>query len=291
MKKILFTFLVLFSCGTMFSQVYFPLVEEGKVWSTYMEFNTGDFFSTFNKFEGDTIIGTLTYKKVWETSDTNLVDWVPRGLIRESNFKVYYIDHSFGDEELIYDFMVNTGDTIYLRKFYTPYVLDSIDLITLLNGEQRPIYYYSSPWYPYPGYIESWIEGVGSSFGIIYGGSLGFVGGYSKMMCFTENGILKYKNPSFESCYIITSINNPARNEFTLYPNPTSGVFTIQFRDQQIAPLIMEFRDLTGKAVKTVNLQPGVNPVTIQAPSSGGMYFFRILNAGEIMSSGKILVY
>jgi len=55
--------------------------------------------------------------------------------------------------------------------------------------------------------------------------------------------------------------------------------------------LIMEFNDLTGKVVKTVNLQPGLNSVTIQAPSSSGMYFFRLLNAGELMSSGKFFVY
>lgn len=292
MKKILFTFLILFSCGTAFSQVYFPLVEEGKVWSTYHQigiFPSGDRFSDFNKFEGDTVIGCMIYKKVWKTTDTNLVAWVPDGQIRETDFRVYYMSPGSDIEYLMYNFMVNTGDTIYLHgSADIPYILDSIGMATLLNGEHRPIYYYSSPYDPR---IESWIEGVGSSFGIVNAGSLGFVGGESKMMCFTENGILKYHDPYFESCYILTAINNPERDEFTLFPNPTSGVFTIQFRDQQTVPLVMEFRDLTGKAVKTVNLQPGVNPVTIQAPSSGGMYFFRLLNAGTIMSSGKILVY
>jgi len=292
MKKILFTFLILFSCGTAFSQVYFPLVEEGKVWSTYHQIGIlpySDRFSDFNKFEGDTVIGCMIYKKVWKTTDTNLVAWVPYGQIRETDFKVYYMTPGSDIEYLIYDFMANTGDTIYLRDLYTPYVLDSIGMTTLLNGEMRPIYYYSSALDP--GFIETWIEGVGSSFGILNGGFFGLVGDNPKMLCFTENGILKYQDPYFKSCYIITAINNPERNEFTLFPNPTSGVFTIQFRDQQTVPLVMEFRDLTGKAVKTVNLQPGVNPVTIQAPSSGGMYFFRLLNAGTIMSSGKILVY
>jgi len=289
MKKILFAFLVLFGCGTAFSQVYFPLVEEGKVWSTYHIFGTLIPYSEYNKFEGDTVIGCIIYKKVWKTTDTNLVAWVPEGQIRESNFKVYYIHPGSSYEELVYDFMVNTGDTIYLHDGYPPYILDSIDLITLLNGEQRPIYYYSSP--EFPGLVESWIEGVGSSRGILESGFLGLPGDCPRMMCFTENGILKYKNPSFESCYILTAINNPARNEFTLYPNPTSGVFTIQFRDKQMVPLIMEFNDLTGKVVKTVNLQPGLNSVTIQAPSSSGMYFFRLLNAGELMSSGKFFVY
>jgi len=290
MKKLLFTFLVFFSCGTAFSQVYFPLVEEGKVWSTYHDWckHTGYRFSDYTKFEGDTVIGCIIYKKVWKTTDTNLVAWVADGQIRESNFEVYYLRPNSNEEFLIYDFMVNTGDTIYLHGFDIPYILDSIGMATLLNGEPRPIYYYSSPFSP--GFVETWIEGVGSNFGIMDSGSLGMVGDDPKMMCFTENGILKYHNPYFDDCYVLAGINDPELNEHTLYPNPTSGSFTIQFRDRPTLPLTMEFHDLTGKVIKTIPLQEGVNPVTLQAPSSRGMYFYRLMDARGIRASGKLMV-
>jgi len=288
MKATILSALIFFYLSTTFSQIYFPLVEEGKVWSTYHNYCKGSTFSEFSKFEGDTLINGKSYLKVWKTGDTTLTNWTYDGKIREDGYGVYYGNANSSDEILIYTFHAGPGDSIFLRGSSIPYILDSIGMTTLLNGKPRPIYYFSCPDFSC---TETWIEGIGSNYGILNGGFCGMVGDSPEMICFSEDGILKYKNPDYEYCYVITGTIDPDRNELILYPNPASGFFTIQFKDQIHKPSTLEFRDLAGKVMQTYNLQEGINPVTIQAPSSPGMYFYRLMDKDGIKASGKLLVY
>ena len=288
MKNIYIILLFLFFSGKTFSQIYYPIVEEGKVWSTYHNFYTGSGFSEFTKFEGDTLINGKTYLKVWKTSDTTLSAWTYDGQIREDGYGVYYGYAYSSDELLIYTFHVAPGDTIYLRDSNIPFVLDSTGMTILLNGETRPVYYFSSPGF---NCTETWIEGVGSNRGILNGGYCGMVGDDPEMICFTEDDVLKYKNENYENCYVLTGINDPKRTAIILFPNPTSGSFTIKLWEQPILPMTMEFFDQAGKVNRTLIIPAGVNTFTLQPPSSRGIYFFRLMDVDGIKASGKLVVY
>ena len=73
-----------------------------------------EYRSYWIKFEGDTIINDLEYKKVLQADDSIHSDWYINGFIREevANQKVYLYDKYRDENMLLYDFSLETGDSI-----------------------------------------------------------------------------------------------------------------------------------------------------------------------------------
>jgi len=284
-KAVLFFTLILISFIT-FGQVYFPLVEEGKVWSTFHNICLCGGSTEFTKFEGDTLINGKTYKIVWTTNDTNLTGWDLNGQIREENFKVYY-GYPYGtDEFLIYDFLFIPGDTLYLMNSPYPYIMDSVGMTTLLNGEPRPVYYLTSPDF---NCTESWIEGVGSNYGILNGGFCGMVGDDPEMICFTENGVLKYQNSEYEKCYVITSVNEPSVKTFSVYPNPVTNRINVEGLVSGAGRTLFELIDLQGTVVFSDYFSGSSETFHLSGNIRKGVYAYRISRPG-ILQTGKVVV-
>jgi len=268
------------------AQVYYPLVGEDKLWSTWHNICLCGGSSTFTKFEGDTLINGKIYKIVWTTSDTNLTGWYEEGQIREENGKVYY-GYSYSTAEfLLYDFSALPGDTLYLHGSDYPYIMDSIGWTTMLNGEVRPVYYLTSPEFSC---TEQWIEGAGSNYGVLNGGFCGMVGDDPEMICFTENDILKYQNPEFEYCYVITATMEPDKPVYRIYPNPARKYIVVEPADLSAGQFKLEMADSRGTIVATWQLS--LTPATLSLPEglSPGLYYVRFIS-GTSVSTAKLVV-
>ena len=105
------------------SAIYYkPMVVEGYNWNVVnrnasMDDNDSVKYKTIKqKFEGDSIINDVTYKKLWQSTDDELADYELIGLIREDaeTEKVWaYV----GDKEyLVYDFACSVGDKVTTLK-------------------------------------------------------------------------------------------------------------------------------------------------------------------------------
>jgi hypothetical protein len=105
------------------SAIYYkPMVVEGYNWNVVnrnasMDDNDSVKYKTIKqKFEGDSIINDVTYKKLWQSTDNKLADYELIGLIREDaeTEKVWaYV----GDKEyLVYDFACSVGDKVTTLK-------------------------------------------------------------------------------------------------------------------------------------------------------------------------------
>jgi hypothetical protein len=55
--------------------------------------------SNFIKIKGDTIIGEMSWSKIYKSTDENQINWEAWGYVREDNKKVYYKSDG---EELCY---------------------------------------------------------------------------------------------------------------------------------------------------------------------------------------------
>ncbi len=187
------------------------IVEPWKMWANLHEYchsNGTEYSTDYIRFEGDTTIDDITYKKVWQSEDENHENWLFYGFfIREENQKVY-LRRPFEEEGLCYDFTLQqTGDTV---SIVNPLVtapllltLTEIDSVETADG-WRERWKLTAQGYETP---EYWIKGIGSMSGVLNSGTAVFGGlcGSATLLCEHEFDTLVYQNPDYGSCYIVTT--------------------------------------------------------------------------------------
>ncbi len=229
------------------------LVDTNKIWKVVECLFNGDCFTYSYKFEGDTTFGTHQYKKLYTATDSMALFWHYETAMREDSSKKVYIN-GFSGESLYYDFNLLPGDTFLTNTngCMVQLVVDSVDTITLLNGESRKRLFLSHI------STDTWIEGIGSLFGVshmdLYECAFDL---FTELNCFSENDTLKYHSANYPSCYYTTvGINEPEKeNSFSVNPNPANESIIITFsKESTIVPHELKIFDVPGKAILRENI-------------------------------------
>ena len=208
--------LLMMAAVTMQAQQFEPLVAEGKQWNVV--FTLVPMPPTYRhtdayKVEGDTVVEGTAYKKLLTTESQHYTNWELCGLMRETDegqvlYRSYGWNHTFGAETMLYDFSMQPGDSIC----YNDELADCLKLIsvndTILEGENTPrkkyVFRIEENGYPTIHGYETWIEGIGSEYGLLGPGSRFLVGGTYDLLCYYENEDLIWQNPDFNSCHIVS---------------------------------------------------------------------------------------
>lgn len=232
---------------------YIPMVEEGKFW-IYLNHIDSDHPVAVSghaiTFEGDTIIGTLSYKKVYQLSlkgehscqfppcfqfDVPYVisSKVLIAFIREdiADRKVYNLPidpYGFCDttEHLIFDYSLITGDTVNpcLFDFISAEpehpipmgIVDSIDVTERFGKNRNTLFTTGVQLHAYLPIIGEVLilEGIGLELYGIFHEPLSF------LVDFCEGGM--------EACEILVSTPAPLyKQDITIFPNPSTGMVEI----------------------------------------------------------------
>ena len=234
MKKVktaLFSTLFSIIAISAFGQDYYPLIQENNTWNvlSVAGFIFDTTYSTITyKLTGDTIINAKTYKKLYASEEEQAVNWSLWGFMREDTDKKVWIRWHLDDVEfLAYDFSIDVGDSVLVGIDNPEYLrVDSITEV-VINQSQRKKFWLSAINLP-TFYNEIWIEGIGSSKGICWSGSVLVVGGWYRLLCMHENETLIYSNPNYESCYLITEINEIENPSMKIFPNPATTQTSLQ---------------------------------------------------------------
>jgi hypothetical protein len=282
MKKLSLVFFGMFIVCYLFSQNYIPLVQENNQWNVMYVIEGGPytdstFWTNTYKFEGDTIINNLTYKKVYVSEEDIPVNWTYEGCIREDENQQVFL-WKYGNELLRYDFDVEVGDTIEIYPSNNPIQVrvESIDFLNY-SGTMRKTILLDYMEYYYPIY-EIWIEGIGSNRGILESGTANYIGGWRWLLCFYQNEELVYMNPNYNSCFLFTEIEEVNKSGVEIYPNPADNRITIKNpANAQIESF--SIIDLTGNKIKEFN---GDNSVLDLSGISNGTYLLIVtLESGQ----------
>lgn len=298
-KLILFVLLFVSASSTVRAQ-YYPLVDTGRVWT-----NTTCGFAPFGmacntqyyKLEQDTVIGSFTYKGVWHSSDSGLVNanWFLQGFMREDAAKkVYYINYNDTQEFLFYDFDLTVGDTAHLGNYGGPVdiVVDSVSTI-LISNQLRNVFYLRPTNSSFFLYYQTWIEGIGSLDELLIMAAP-YVDYESELICFHENDTLKYFNINYTDCYYNTlGINEyDAQGFVSLSPNPTDGKFTINFPEHfNYDEALVSITDISGKIISENKIVPSENAEIDLSAMPAGIYFVHVTAKGFAPLPGKVAVY
>ncbi len=140
--------------------------------------------------------------------------------------------------------------------------------------------------------IEKWIEGIGSTEGVVYSGYSLITGSDFMLLCFYENDTLSYIDSSYNECYYNTygvieniSVNSP----FIIYPNPATQTINISFNNQQNMPFTFELYNYYGEIICKKQI---INSTSFDLSNiSNGIYFYIIKdNKNFIIHRNKLII-
>jgi hypothetical protein len=279
------------------------IVDTTKSWSTVIHrLPSYTIITESIKFGADTTIDFVNYKKVCRSTDESQNIWEDYGFIRETvDKKVYYRTDST-DEVLLYDFGLELNDIVEVYGIGSygntyslspmTFMLTQIDSV-FLGGEHRkqfhlnPVSQYDTLQTP----SDFWIEGIGSKSGILHWDAF-LVGGDSfQLLCYFENDLQVYQNPSYTSCYYFwTGIDDKTFKEnLRIYPNPMTNTSTI-FIENHVPgkTYTLEIFDLLGRRVCEHNINDSV--VINRNDFKSGLYVFKVNCNGETLITEKIMI-
>ena len=209
------------------------------------------------------------------------------GGMREENKQVFFFSEYLCLDtisRMLYDFNpVDPGDTIFTQVLtngltqFIPHIVLSIDSV-LVGGEfHRRIYVRDET----EVFSEYWIEGVGSTQGIIYPSYWLLTDNSYDLNCFYDSDQLHYTNPnpmylfcSFPfpdiQCESTTSSTPPVSDAalFKIYPNPVSDILNIETTNDVIT---VDFFNGWGKNIMACNFS---NQLDVSGLPSG-FYFLQ----------------
>ena len=300
MKTSSLTIVFLLSIVFGFSQ---SLVTSNKSWSNLKSsyFNPNNLSTEYIKFTNDTTIDNFIYKKVERSIDANQQYWSVFGFIREDSIKrVFYKLNAFEPEHLFYSFNVQISDTITAYTINTfannlfiqpqTYLVVSVD--SALIGESfRKRINLGEPGYPSYSF-EQWIDSTGNIGGLLHNNTM-MVGRDSySLLCFSENEIVKYNHPDFDSCFILTSLDNKNIDAITvrISPNPIIDKSTLVVENsKRFGKMQIDLYDLTGRNVFSRNFisELQLNRNDFQS----GFYIYKISDNSGYILTGIIIIY
>ena len=287
MKNLLLLFSVLITFNGQ-SQIDIPFPDSTGAWvMTGIGYGSPwdeDIYWPYRNFvDGDTMIASKNYTKIWE-GNSNILDTTfflnLVGYYRVDSLKVFYL-HAFYLNEgsangfpmdtveyLLYDFGIQPGDTFDLAGINTgAIVLDSIDSVMFngnyyrrFNFNPNTLNYYS----PHPIY---WIEGIGSSTGIFP--FLLYFENDLIFHCFHENDdSFAFNLAGGTSCFDIPlSISEAHKSNIDVYPNPVSDYLIIE--NKNASPAVLQIYDLFGMLLLDVALNDSINEIDLSMYSEG----------------------
>ena len=264
---------------TMQAQEYLPIAQKGNEWHTF-ETAVWQINNYVNWCSGDTLIEDARYMKIMGTVNDSYPIFYT--LLREEDGKVwkrYSIAHP---ETLLYDFTASVGDTLRIGDFAEEMVLDSISMVQIGDVDRRKFWFgleYDNLGRPRA--KETWIEGMGSDYGLLWTGYFNVVDGWHCLLCFHQNGELIWENPEYGFC-TYTAVEETKDSEIFIFPNPAKEKVTIE----GVEATEVEVYNALGQLVKTVQNANEINVSDLME----GVYLLRIANADGKCYTNRVAV-
>ena len=133
-------------------------------------------------------------------------------------------------------------------------------------------------------YGEFWIEGIGSSQGLLYPEFLGFFEFSFNLKCYSEKGIDLFCNPLSIKQY------SGSVNKVYLYPNPAPEDIIIDIENKYISQsLTLEIYNAIGEKVKTIRINS--NTTTLHRSNfNAGYYVYKLFDNENTYETGKLII-
>lgn len=235
-------------------------------------------------FQGDTLINSEQWFKLYSTSDSLFQsNLLYRGLLREENDKVFYLD-TLNQLDTLYDFSLNVGDSVLFDLYgMFPEWLQvvNVDSVQISGDYYRRLKFAEPTMNAFDELNEIWIEGIGSIHGPLFPN---FPVKFSQEMpdsmlvtCTFSNNQQVWQHQSYPSCYvnIVLSVDRLELLDFNIYPNPFLDRIQIENIGSQQYELTL--LNSLGQTIKRMQVNGG-NQIIDLTELQVGIYLLRIEN-------------
>ena len=248
---------------------------------------------------GDTLVDGVLYKKVLRKLSSETQYWHGSleydlyGIIKEEESgKVFYKPIEQEIEYLLYDFGMNVNDTAVMYWCQNPnwevhVRIDSIATQHIAGAERRVFYVSSKDSFSDWRWLNTWVEGIGATEGLLYSCHVVSAGGITlhELLCYHVDGELVWQNPIYNTCLIDNYDgiqDNTVGFSVQVYPNPAKDRVVIEGVE---ASEVLVYNAL-GQLVKTVQ---GTNEIDLSGLVEG-VYLVRIMDADGKVYTNKIAI-
>ena len=292
---------------------YVPFPDSGAVWNEIF-YNYNEDAEDKTRRENfavngeDTIINNIVYSKLYMFLDTifNKNTATCIGGIREDSLRrIYYNGEQIhflkpniecadeNNEIKLFDFGLQVGDTIWSLNSYHPtngLIVSSVDTLLLGNSLRRKINFlqFSNN---NPVWDFSWIEGIGSTRGLLYISDTTPYNRLNHLICFKQNENLLFLSPVYNECFPTSNglTKQTLENKVKIYPNPViDNEVRISFNGLNIETI--SIYNEYGCFIAAFDVESLDNAIIPLPDTTPGVYFYvAYLKYGKI-GSGKFMV-
>jgi hypothetical protein len=276
---------------------YVPFPTKNATWSNLeIDYNRPAPYLVMNIilkiFDQDTTIDGMVYHKVYSVKDSTsgLEEAKLYSLIGEKDKKInLYIPNIHGILTM-YDFNIDVGDTIATGEYWEELIVSKIDTIFLGGKYRKRI---SFTWSDI--FLEGmrWIEGIGSTNGLLWPGLYDYGDRY-RLLCYKETDNLIYYNNWLGTCYPDYPTTMDAVQSQTVLPllriepNPASDFVNIATSKPLNGAL--EIFTLEGKQMKSENIVIEKNIQIAVNDLCSGVYIITFRTNNHEVYYNKLLI-
>ncbi|MDO9512101.1 MAG: T9SS type A sorting domain-containing protein [Bacteroidales bacterium] len=242
-------------------------------------------------FQGDTLINSEQWFKLYSTNDSLFQNnLLYRGLLREENNQVFYID-TLNQLNTLYNFSLNVGDSVLFdldNGMYPEWLqVVNVDSIQINGDYYRRLKFAEPTMTAFDELNEQWIEGIGSIHGPLFPN---FPVKFSQeipdsmlVTCTFSYNQHVWMHPSYPSCYvnIVLSVEKLELYDFKIYPNPFTD--RIQIENTGLQPYELTILNSLGQTIKQMQLNNDHQALEL-TELKAGIYFIRINNRVKVMT-------
>lgn len=299
MKKLVLAIIITTSSGQLSSQnEYFQhnpewtVMEIRSQFYPCVEYDTATFY-----LNGDTIINTLTYKKLFARGTSRNMWWSPnpnmscslapynypgsgyQGALRSVNTQVFYIQPTTTQEGLLYDFNLQVGSNLPFSVWTTT---DSTVTVAAIDSVYTP-YGYLKKFHFSTDTSQFVMEGALSSFGLYHYCDI-MLDFTSYTMCYTLNDTAWWpvQGPNCNAVLLNAGEQTLNASSLQLIPNPATEFVEVQLTNAVVDGV--ELYDVRGQLAKS-QTTTRINTAEL-AP---GIYFVRV-QSGRKVFTGKLII-
>ncbi len=268
-------------------EISFPTSDNKPMWSEQITYSDGSTETVIYGMIGTSEIDGDEYSDLYQLESGVLTlsgsEYVA-SLRLDSCGKVYYDDGTYNI--VLYDFSQEIGDTLdmsivgYINLYY-----DSITTITIGGAS------YLKFVFPEDRNVAFWIEGVGSSAGILAPILVrpSDTTETHKLLCYYEGGELIYSNCD-GNCFPVSttsSVVQAADNNLSVFPNPASEDITLDLKE--VSQYNISVFDINGRLLLKHEFYGSVANMSLKSLKDG-FYLLKVSDGDALCFQEKLIV-